>query len=115
MVFWIPVTSPSPRSRLGRAADLAGGVHAAHGQARAEETRAAHVEPVDVTGLLLRVVVVGVVVAGGIVFLIQLHIDSDRRGKVVGKFLRLYYLSQRTFQNCSPLIELLFGLILGFN
>lgn len=113
MVFWIPVTSPSPRSRLGRA-DLAGGEQAADRQPRAERRGASDVHPVDALGLLLAVVVVGVVVAGGIVLSVQLHIDSAQ-GKVVGKFLRLYYLSQRTFQNCSPLIELLFGLILGFN
>jgi len=83
MVFWIPVTSPSPRSRLGRAADLAGGEESAHGQARTEGGSAAHVQPVDAIGLLLRVV--GAVVVGvvGIVRGIQLHIDSDRRGKVV--------------------------------
>ena len=82
MVFWIPVTSPSPRSRLG-AADLAGGEESAHGQARTEGGSAPDVEPIDSLGLLLRVV--GAVVVGvvGIVRGIQLHIDSDRRGKVV--------------------------------
>jgi len=81
MVFWIPVTSPSPRSRLGRAADLAGGVHAAHGQARTEGRRASDVQPVDVAGLLVVVVVVGV--AGGAVIVrgIQLHIRLRSQGK----------------------------------
>lgn len=73
MVFWIPVTSPSPRSRLGCAADLAGGVEPSDRQACAQRGGPADVEPVDVTGLLLRVV--GAVVVGvvGIVRGIQLH------------------------------------------